>query len=83
MITRRRRREKKEKKITKWKTVCHCFLTDSIVSNLISNRKLTANDECTFLILLIYFCAPGVSSAPGVYLLAVIATALTKRTVCE
>ena len=58
--------------------VCHCFLTDSIVSNLISDRKLTANDECTFLILLIYFCAPGVSSAPGVYLLAVIATALTK-----
>lgn len=34
--------------------VCHCYLTDSIVSNLISNRKLTANDAHTFLISLIY-----------------------------
>lgn len=34
--------------------VCYRHLTDSIVSNLISNRKLTANDARTFLILLIY-----------------------------
>lgn len=58
--------------------LCHCFLTDSIVSNLISNRKLTVNDECTFLLLLIYFSTPGVSSARCVHMLAIIAMALTK-----
>ena len=57
--------------------LCRHFLTDNIVSNLISDRKLTANDERTFLILVIYFAAPG-SSAPAVCLLVVIATALTK-----
>lgn len=44
-------------------------LTDSIVFlNLISDRKLTANDESTFLILLIYLGALGVAFAPGIYL---------------
>lgn len=54
------------------------FLSDSIVSNLISDSKLTSNDERTFQILLNYFSALGVSSAPGVYWLAIIASALTK-----
>lgn len=57
---------------------CYHFMTDSIVSNLIRDRKLTANDEYTFLILLIYSSVPGISSAPSVYLLAIIATSLTK-----
>lgn len=43
-----------------------CLLTDSIVFNLISGGKFTANDEGTFLILLIFFSTHGVSSAPGI-----------------
>lgn len=67
----------REEENKKMKLFYHRLLMDNIVSNLISNRKLTANDECTILILQIYFSAPG-SLTPGVCLLAIIATALTK-----
>lgn len=68
-----------EKRKNKLERVFLCLLTDSIVFNLISDRKLTANDERTFLILVIYFRALDVSLAPGNYLLVIIIMALTSR----
>lgn len=68
-----------EKRKNKLERVFLCPLTDSIVFNLISGRKLTANDERGFLILVIYFSALDVSLAPGIYLLVIIIMALTSR----